>query len=134
MAGASVTTVRKELFDGEQNAHDRFALEITWVADDTAATVPDTALPEINGDITLFVTDPGSPAPTASYDITLEDAYGVDVAGGALADRSATASEQAMPLISATPVQRTVQGVLTFKLANNSVNSATGKCVVYIQQ
>lgn len=35
--------------------------------------------------------------PTASYDITLTDEYGMDVCGGSLADRSGTVAERKYP-------------------------------------
>jgi len=47
----------------------------------------------IPGALGVPATDP----PTAAYDITLLDAYGYDVAGGLLADRSATAAEKIVP-------------------------------------
>lgn len=141
MAGSSVTVTKKRVFTKDHETFSRFWFEISWVADDTDGSVPDTVLTDENGDndnltayIVLAVTNPGSTAPTNNYDITIEDSEGVDVMGGALADRSATASEQAMPLISGSPVPRLVHGPLTFKLTDNLVNSATGMCNVHMQQ
>lgn len=139
MAGTVVVTKRSVVKD--EGTFGRFYYKIEWTADAADGSVPNTALIEpdgggsnINAFVVLAVTDPGTPAPTASYDVTLEDAAGVDIMGGALTDRSATLSEQAMPLISGSPVPRLVKGPLTFKLANNSVNSAQGVCYVYFQQ
>lgn len=138
---AGTVTVTKKTVEKDMGAFRRYFYEIDWTADAADGSVPDTVLTDRDGDnsninafIVLAVTDPGATAPTASYDITLEDENGVDAMGGALADRSATVSEQAMPLISGSPVPRLVSGTLTFKLANNSVNSAVGKCYVYMQQ
>jgi len=140
MAG-TVTVTKKRVFSDEHDSLKRFWYEISWVADAADGSVPDTILTDedggnsnLNAFIVLVVTNPGATAPTASYDVTLVDSEGVDVMGGALNDRSATASEQAMPLISGNPVPRLVLGSLTFKLANNSVNSATGTCNVFFQE
>ena len=47
-------------------------------------------IPGLNGDKT---TD----CPTTLYDITLDDSYGYDLAGGALANRSASVAEKVVP-------------------------------------
>ena len=116
-------------------------LVISWIADAAAATVPDTSLTAaVSGGIdsikgwscVLAVTDPGATAPTDDYDITIEDEYGVDIFGTALNNRDTANSEQALPLIAtSTYGPRLITGNLTFKLANNSVNSALGQCVLY---
>ncbi len=136
MAGSAATVIKRRLYDPENRAETylRFYYEISWTADDSDGSVPNAAIPETTGYVVLAITDPGATAPTANYDITIEDEFGVDIMGGALTDRSATLTEQAMPLIAVTPVPRMVNGALTFKLANNSVNSAVGKCYVYIQK
>ena len=69
-------------------------------------------------------TNPGATAPQALYDITLTDTDGIDLMGGSLADRSATASEAAYPAISTVPWPRAVDGALTHTITNNNVNSA----------
>jgi len=81
----------------------------------------------------LAVTDPGSVAPTASYDIEIKDEYGVDVFGGELKDRHTINSEQTQPKIGADYGPRLCAGTWTFNLSGNSVNSATGKCVLYFE-
>jgi hypothetical protein len=77
------------------------------------------------------VINPGATAPTASYDVTLTDTDGVDVFGGTLGNLSATASAIVRPDIATLAGKRLVQGVLTFNLTNNSVNSANGVIKVY---
>jgi hypothetical protein len=72
-------------------------------------------------------TDPGTTAPTTLYDITLTDISSNDVLGGAGMNRSATATEPAVPIIdTTTSLQgcRTITSPLTFNLSNNSVNGA----------
>ena len=100
---------------------------LTITADSADASVPDTALAtKISGRLLALETDPGTTAPTALSDITLEDAEGHDVLEGVGADRSATATEKAAVVYSGTEIHPPVAkgDVLTFKLANNSVNSA----------
>ena len=81
----------------------------------------------------MVITDPGTEAPTADYDITLTDADGVDVMGGELADRHTTATEQAVPKIGDTVYgTRFVKGPLIFAITNNSVNDAAGEIFIYI--
>jgi hypothetical protein len=47
-------------------------------------------IPGLSGDLATTL-------PTDAYDITLTDAYGADVAGGALANRSGAVAEQVVP-------------------------------------
>ena len=81
----------------------------------------------------LGVTDPGSPAPSDNYDITIEDEYGVDIFGGKLTNRHTTNAQQEMPLIGSGYGGRLCAGPLTFKLAGNSVSVAKGKCILYFK-
>lgn len=109
-------------------------LTAAWVGDADDSSVPDTALPsafidQIKGWYLYAIqTVPGADAeaPTADYDITLEDSLGMDLLGGAGGDRSATATEFAMPLWGSTPIPAPVYEGLTFKLRGNSVDEATG--------
>ena len=105
-----------------------------WIADASDGTVPSTVSDiTVTGYIMYALTDPGSPAPTALYDIALNDADGVDVFGGELGNRSAAASEQAMPKIGNAYGDRVSNSILTMVLSNNSVNSAVGELKVYVR-
>lgn len=95
-------------------------------------SVPATAKISMVGYVILAVTDPGTTAPTDDYDIELTDAYGCDVMGGELSNRDTANSEQAMPAVGSTYGPRWVSGPVTLEITNNSVNSATGKVIVYI--
>lgn len=106
----------------------------TWTADVSDGSVPAQASPVINGDVILVVTNPGTPAPTDNYDVTLTDEDGVDVMGGALADRDQSNSEQAKPIINSEAVDRFVDGTLTLSISNNSVNSAQGVVKVWVRK
>lgn len=120
-AGTCVETV-STYKDGD------FMLTWTCTGDASDGTLPATTSNfrgnNIDGYIYQVVTDPGTTAPTASYDITITDASGADIMGGVLADRSATASEQAVPKIGALYGPRRVNGTMTLNVTNNSVTAA----------
>jgi len=108
---------------------------VTWVADDGDGSVPTAGIvsPK-NGYVILGITDPGSTAPQAAYDITVTDSLGADVFGGNLGDLSATATERAFPAdAGGNEGAQFVQAgeSLTFTLTNNNVNDATGSLVLY---
>jgi hypothetical protein len=69
-------------------------------------------------------TDPGTSAPTADYDITLM-VDGEDIAGGLLADRSATNTETVLiaPTTKGYPIMGDSAMAVTF--ANNTANPST---------
>ena len=117
--------------------HEVSVLTVSWVAGTGAevGTVPATALPEFQGWVFQFITDPGATAPTTLYDITLPDVDALDVSGGTLMNRSATVTERAMPLIATSTYGAWwINSVLTFTLANNSVSAATGTLRIYIKR
>lgn len=100
---------------------------LTVTADAVDASVPNTSLTtRISGRLVALETDPGSTAPSANYDITLEDANGHDVLQGVGANRAAASTEKVAVVFSGTSVHPPVamSDTLTFKIANNAVNSA----------
>jgi hypothetical protein len=107
-----------------------WCLTITWIGDSSDGSVPDKEIPDqkISGHVMHATTDPGSPAPTDGYSITLKDADASDVFGGSLSGRDTADIESAEPLI---PF-RYFSGALTFALTGNSVASATGTCKIYV--
>src|SRR4030043_2102612 len=85
-AGSSVTETSRV------NYGDISVLTLDWVSDDAtgavSATTGTAATAFITGKYIIMVeTDPGATAPSDNYDITITDARGVDVMGGALANR-----------------------------------------------
>lgn len=105
-----------------------FMITLTCTADAAAATFPATTVTfrggNIDGYIYAVLTDPGATAPQALYDITLTDANGLDIMGGELLNRSATATEIAIPKMDIIYGSRRVNGSLTLNISNNNVNSA----------
>jgi len=110
-------------------------LTFAWTGDAANGTVPSTATSDdITKDITgwfLYAveTNPGAVAPTAAYDVVINDAEGFDIAGGQAANRSATATERVLPKLDATSGllgAALIYGALTLVITNQNVNSATG--------
>jgi len=106
-------------------------IEIPWEADATGA-VQSFQIDKICGFVLQVTTVPGTPAPTDLYDVSLRDADTVDIMGNALADRSATVAEQAVPYIGATYSPRYVCSQLTVSILNNAVVGAQGTVVLYV--
>jgi len=105
-------------------------LQMVWTTDSSGNfTATDTAYP-IEGYLMLVETDPSATAPTADYDIVLNDANGIDVMGGALGDRSATATELTMPLLNGNYTMLPVPGTLTMDVTNAG-NSKSGTIRIY---
>lgn len=109
-----------------------YTITWAWTADSGAATVPTSTVSGILGYVVRVITNPGSTAPTDDYDIVLNDAYGCDVMGGALADRDTANTEQAMPIIGGASSGALVLDTLQLSISGNSVNSATGLVTVLI--
>jgi len=114
MAGSSVTESRVQGYNFQQ-------VILTCVGDDATGAIPDT---EIAGMKEWFLfqmeTNPGTPAPTANYDIALNTSGGADLLKGNGADRHTSADEIAHP----DDFPSLVTGTITQVITNQSVNSA----------
>ena len=104
---------------------------MSWVGDASTGLVPETASPVFNGWIFMVVTNPGS-APTDNYDVTLTDAAGVDIMGGALANRDTANTEQVVPTIGGD--RRFVQGGVTLLVTGTTAAGATGDVIIYVEE
>jgi hypothetical protein len=107
-------------------------ISVAWTADSGDGSFPDTVLPVFEGRLAELTTDPGAVAPTDNYDITLVDANAVDRLQGVGANRD-TANTETAPVVYASSTIHPPIGlwdVLTLKLANNAVHSATGLIVL----
>lgn len=62
-------------------------IKFAWTSDDAAGTATGTTTEYYTGKILGLATDPGSPAPTDDYDITVTDGNSLDVLIGSGADR-----------------------------------------------
>ncbi len=110
-------------------------LTFTWTASADDGSVPPTATSAVNTSdiigwyVYAIETNPGAVAPTASYDIVVNDAEGLDIAGGMLANRSASATEKSTPRLDSTYSifgGVLIDGALTLVITGQSVHSATG--------
>lgn len=132
MAGSSVTWDFEE--ENLQSKDNSKIYRINWVADDADGSVPSVESDsDIFGFIVRVVTNPGATAPTADYDVTLTDEDGVDVLGGEGVDRSASVSEHIISKLGSSYGPCYVNSKLTLNLSNNSVNSAVGEVVIYVE-
>ena len=144
MAG-SATTVTYDNGDMGPDVGGRGSIRkilIDFTTDDTSGSVTCTTQ-KISGELIKIVTDPGSAAPDANWDVVLTDDEGVDlsvhmddVAIAALIARHTTSTlETYLPLedtagtgrVGAWPV---VCGPLTVTV-NNAGNSKTGQIILY---
>lgn len=109
---------------------------LTVTADAADGTVPNTDLStKIGGKLLALETNPGATAPTANYDITIEDEDGHDVLEGVGANRHTSNTEKVAVVYSGTAIHPpvAVSDTLTFKLAGNSVNSAVTVAKLYYE-
>jgi len=121
-----------------QRAGKHSIVVIDWVAATdgslTATAIDSAIVKEIRGKkCVMGVTNPGSTAPQADYDIAINDAEGCDIFGAELNNRSATVSQQACPKIGNTYGSRPIDSALTFALSGNNVNSATGRLKLFFE-
>ncbi len=131
MAGSVTITQRpqKGLYGKEVNV-----VIVDWVGDSADGSVPNTMINGLYGFLVKAVFNPGSTAPTSNYDIALGDPEdtALDAAATLFNNRHTTASEQVYPLISGAAIPLFLAGNYQFQLTNNSVNSATGRMILYL--
>ena len=100
-------------------------IRFTCVGDASDGSFPETQTGfTVQGKVLMGLSNPGAPAPTADYDISINDEAGCDIMGGEMTDRSQTVSEQVMPLIGSGYDKRPVNDKLTIAITGNAVNSA----------
>jgi len=111
-------------------------VNIDWTGDASDGSVPATLVP-LYGYVAKVITNPGTTAPTANYDIALGDPEdtALDAADGNLTNRSATATEQRVLIIASGAIAVTpvfLAGSYSVAVTGNSVSSATGRIQVYL--
>ena len=134
MAGSAHTSTSRLAEIGKGAKSRRCEIITTsWTGDDATGAVPDAAI-EMHGYILKVVTNPGSTAPTANYDIALEDPEdnALDALGGLLANRHTSTTEQVYPAVTGAATPIFVSGTYNVSVSNNSVNSATGRIIFYL--
>ena len=102
-------------------------ITFTCTADAADGSFPQTNITDaIEGELLQLETNPGATAPTANYDIVLNDDQGADVLMGVGANRHTSTTEIAGIVFSGTSYHPYVDKTqtLTLVITNNSVNSA----------
>lgn len=144
MAGSSTTVTYDDGVDGAGHRGRIRKVLIDFTTDDTTGSVAVTTR-KIVGKLIKIVTDPGSAAPTALWDVVLTDEEGVDLSihmddvaiAALIARHETTTLETYLPLedtagtgrIAAFPV---VCDKLTVTV-NNAGNSKTGQIILYYE-
>ncbi len=130
-AAAGTCTVKLDTYP---NANMR-VVTYSWVGSVDDGTVPSTATSaSITADISgwyvyAIETNPGAGPPTPNYDIVINDAEGLDIAGGMLADRHTTSTQKITPRLDSTYSifgGVLVDGALTLVITNQTQVSAAG--------
>lgn len=137
MGAGTVTVTRTE--NNLAGGHTRYqVVQIDWVGDATDGSVP-TKTVSLYGWVQKAITNPGSTAPSANYDIAFTDPEdsALDLFANALQNRHTTTTEQVYPLIAGSPgtvssVKVFAAGSYLFTLTNNSIASATGRLLLYL--
>lgn len=108
----------------------------SWTSDDAAGTASGTTV-HVSGYLLKGVTDPGTAAPTANYDITLTDPEGTNLLGNCqddLVDRHTSNTEVVDFVIAAgaqTGARPCVDDKITISVAAAG-NAKTGQIIIYI--
>lgn len=104
---------------------------ISWTGDASDGSVPDTSVPQLYGYVLRAIANPGSTAPTDNYDIKLLDPEdtSADALAGLLSDRDTANTES---VIASGAIPPFLCGDYLFNLTGNSVNSATGTCILFL--
>jgi len=105
---------------------------VTWTGDAASGDVPDLVLPTIEGEIVELTTNPGSPAPTDNYGVTLTDQDGVDRLRGLGASRDTALTETVPIFYAGTGAHPVVSRAHVLRLAvtGNAVASAAGSLTI----
>lgn len=147
MANSALTIT--EITHPSMSGTEQNTIVLDWLSDDAAGTLDfDIAATystaqaakssylvqpsKIKGYIKGIMTAPGEDGdlatalPTNLYDVTLENPYGYDLAGGALADRSGTVAEKVIP---SQPVP--IDSEITVKILHAG-NARQGRIILYV--
>ena len=99
-----------------------------WTSD-SSGDVSGTDTKVISGVPLRFATNPSATAPSANYDIVINDADGLDIAAGGLGNRHTSNSEHVIPGGDADP-GAAFNGALSL-VVSNAGDSKIGKLVMY---
>lgn len=133
MAGSISVTSREMLDFGKADRRRCEVVTIGWTADAADGSVPVLSVP-LSGFVVKVVTNPGSTAPTANYDIAVQDPNdsALDAMATLLNNRHTSTTEQVYPLIAGAACPIFLCGTYGVAVTGNAVNSATGTIVFYL--
>ena len=133
--GAVITEVAKSIGGSHTGM---YTLTLAWTSDSETGAVEAATSDEITAWLegkwimsAKTVPGTGNEAPTAAYDITITDEDGFSIFGTDLNDRSATATEEALPYVAGTKAPRLITGALTTSVSAAG-NSKTGKIILTV--
>ena len=118
-----------------RNAIEMRLLQVAWTTGANGAANLFTCSTDldIDGWIHEIETDPdGTTPPTASYDITLLNNNGRDVAGGALANRSNSATEMVKPVVNSIQQEAVCDGPLIITITAAGIEKK-GEILIYYE-
>jgi hypothetical protein len=101
--------------------NDMFIISLDWIAATDGTFTSYVLKSPTPGCLFYVITNPGSPAPTDNYDITVLNSDGIDMAGGQLVDRD-TANSEDVKLATV----RCSYDTVTVTISNNSEALAAG--------
>jgi hypothetical protein len=142
MAGSSMTFTYDDGYDGDGRPGGVRKVIADWVSDSATGSATGTTR-KIVGELVKVVTDPGSPAPDANWDVVLTDEEGVDLSvhmddvaiAALIARHTTTTLETYLPLEDTAGTARVAAWpVVCDKLTvtvNNAGNSKAGQVILY---
>jgi hypothetical protein len=123
----AATATREMISPSSSSLTDLQVVTFAWAgANDTGATSA-TIAAQIRGWYLFMAETIPVANPTASYDIAINNAAGVDLMGGALADRSQTLAQRVWP----PTVSQVIDSVLSLAITNQGVAGASGTVKLY---
>lgn len=126
------TTVYAECVETWEGSSPIQVIQLAWTTVATGAFTSTDTNYTGEGFLYMVETDPdGTAAPTDDYDITLTNANGVDIMGGALANRDTANTEIVMPLLNGNYTAIPFIGTLTLAITNAGANKS-GKVRLYL--
>lgn len=123
MAAGSLT----ETVEGDRGSV--FSVTLAWTSHATGGNVEQTAT-NLRGVLKRISFVPGGTTPTDQYDVTLEDADGIDVLGG-LGENLSNSTATTVSILDSLPLAQVLLGNHTLKVTNAG-NAKTGSLVAYL--